>query len=582
MTKLLCCRLLGHDNFLMSFTDFAYVLTERGALKQLINSTGLLRFVITQSRVTKPWLSIVRSILQSAAILLTDGIKSLPNNLTNITFSNDRDHFVSVQTTAMRLLDPSSSNANMRMSTDKFVLPDKPVLVSIIDNIQNEYLADLPVSHGRTLLQVDESISKYSSLVAGTNGFSNIPLGNSMADNWLEGPFGWPPKLDEKYWAADQKCTAAQITLDVLGESGLVLRTFFKDYTRSELSWNMVDNLPTTYNGTLPVGTNYTTYNSSFILIPSNVSYAPSGDWPAVFFELLSKNLVEDYLGITTERIRLFFTAMPGIPRDILTARNLAKDLLMCDFESVMLCSRHNRRIFISLVLACAFYFIVATVLGFVGLKGIAGMMLYLIPFITLWLAYGFSPMCLPMIPTCILSDIIESVQVVLPAKIVWPDALQVYPGCLGPPWYAPNATIVTPIEFLNITRGSDACMLSCRGAPFYFRSWQSTLAWVACSMNPITCPSLQIPYFSDLTQYTQIYSSVITAGYNSTDFGSVDTNAAFSFCFWTTIAQAVPYILLVIAMGFLAIAMVTVPFRIAAAGTQCLVQAVVYTHVQE
>jgi hypothetical protein len=113
-----------------------------------------------------------------------------------------------------------------------------------------------------------------------------------------------------------------------------------------------------------------------------------------------------------------------------------------------------RRRIAISLGLSYVLYLIIATSLEFVGLKGIAIYLWYVIPFVTMWLSYGVSPTCLPMVPTCVLSDIIESVQVVIPAKIMWPDALQLYPGCLGPPWYNPNATIVVPSDFSNITRG--------------------------------------------------------------------------------------------------------------------------------
>jgi hypothetical protein len=99
-------------------------------------------------------------------------------------------------------------------------------------------------------------------------------------------------------------------------------------------------------------------------------------------------------------------------------------------------------------------YLLLATVMGLVGLRGISNIMWYLIPFVTLYLAYGLAPMCLPMVPTCIFRDIIESVQIVVPAKITWPDALQIYPSCIGPKWYEPNATVVVPSQFLNITRG--------------------------------------------------------------------------------------------------------------------------------
>jgi hypothetical protein len=291
---------------------------------------------------------------------------------------------------------------------------------------------------------------------------------------------------------------------------------------------------------------------------------------------------VQNYIGVTSDTVKIFFTDAPGIPRDILTARNLAKDMLMCDFESVMLCSRHNRRIFVSLVISYIFYLVISTLMGFVGLKGVANITFYLIPFITLWLAYGLSPMCLPMIPTCILSDIIESVQIIMPAKITWPDTLQIYPGCLGPKWYDPNATVIPPPQFANITRGSSACMLSCRGPPFYFLSWESSLAWITCTFNSTTCVSLEIPYSSNFTQHARDYSQVLVSGYNTTDFRAVDTNAAYTFCFWMTIAQAVPFILLALAVVLLAITMLQLPFMITTAVVQCFVQAFVYTHVAE
>jgi hypothetical protein len=118
--------------------------------------------------------------------------------------------------------------------------------------------------------------------------------------------------------------------------------------------------------------------------------------------------------------------------------------------------------------------------------------------------------------------------------------------------------------------------MLPCRGAPFYFLSWQSSLAWVACTLNPSTCSSLQIPYFPEFSEHTRNYSIVIAAA------DAVDLNAAYTFCFWMTLAQAVPYLLLGIAAILLVIAAINVPFQLAAAGVQCIIQAIVYTHVQD
>ena len=122
--------------------------------------------------------------------------------------------------------------------------------------------------------------------------------------------------------------------------------------------------------------------------------------------------------------------------------------------------------------------------------------------------------------------------------------------------------------------------MLSCRSEPFYFTSWQSTLAWVVCTLNPETCPSLQIPYYPDFVQFALNYSTVILAAREESNPRAVDVNAAYTFCFWMTIAQALPYIILLVTIILFIIVAVRVPFQVAAAGMQCLVQAICFTHI--
>lgn len=65
-----------------------------------------------------------------------------------------------------------------------------------------------------------------------------------------------------------------------------------------------------------------------------------------------------------------------------------------------------------------------------------------------------------------------------MPAKVVWPNALQVYPECLEKPWWVNSSSSPSAVPQ---SRSSAECMKSCRGPPFYFQSWESTLAWAAC-----------------------------------------------------------------------------------------------------
>lgn len=86
--------------------------------------------------------------------------------------------------------------------------------------------------------------------------------------------------------------------------------------------------------------------------------------------------------------------------------------------------------------------------------------------------------------------------QVILPSRIVWPQTLQIYPDCLG---QLGNSTF----QNSSLPHGDKRCMRSCRGPPFYFRSWESSLAWVACGLGPDTCSNLSIPYFPDFQRAT-------------------------------------------------------------------------------
>jgi hypothetical protein len=632
--------LVDHDHFLMSFTDFASVVTERGVLQQLLNTTGLANFLITQSSVTRPWLARCKSFIETITIIFAENPRSVADALRDaekVTIGGSADTFTRAQALGMYFIDPAStSNTGVqltaattqapgpasgpasetkagvqlphqtsRQSSERRTAPassagatpvSKPVSDTSSQSAAKPYSEKSPISTStstpvleraplytnpveqlRHLLQSeDPGIVQYTSIMAATGGFSNIPLGRYMADNWLEGPFRWPIDIDSEYWNADAHCTATTIIFEVIGESGIVMGKFFANYSAyaRELTWGIVENIPTTYTGTLPAGVEA----SAEELIPDRV--APrDNDWASIFLDFVAQNIVEKFLGISPDRIKLFFTSVPGIPRDILTARNIAKDMLICDFESVMLCSRHNRRIFISLILAYFLYVIVSTVMRSVGFPGLGRFMFIFIPFIALWLSYGLSPLCLPMIPTCILSDIIASVAAILPTQFTWPDALQVYPGCLGPKWYDPDATIVTPLEFSNVTQKSAECMLSCRGPPFLFTSWESSLAFVACTLNTTACADLDIPYFPDFSLRAQRYSVVLAP--NRTDFKSVDDAAAYTFCFWMTIAQTMPYVLLLMLLTLLAFVIVKLPIIFASTGLTFLTQAIVYTHTE-
>lgn len=78
------------------------------------------------------------------------------------------------------------------------------------------------------------------------------------------------------------------------------------------------------------------------------------------------------------------------------------------------------------IVVAVLIYLAVDFAASFVGLRPLVGATAWAtIPALAMWLSYGVSPMCLPMVPTCMVQDVISLVEVVVPHSIVWPQVMK-------------------------------------------------------------------------------------------------------------------------------------------------------------
>lgn len=311
-----------------------------------------------------------------------------------------------------------------------------------------------------------------------------------------------------------------------------------------------------------------------------------AGDWIANLYHFIGDNFLVQYLGIRPSDVQAFFVSGKGVPRDQLTLGNLAYELLVCDLESVVLCSKRERNLAISFLYAYVAYLAASTVFSLLNVRGVNTVLFLLLPFFTFWLAYGISPACTPMVPTCLFTDAMGVVRAVLPGKIIWPDALQFYPRCVGPSWIDeelarrngdPPPTAQPDPRFPNIEPGSADCMLPCTGAPFHFTSWESTAAWVACGVDPVGCAGLSVPYFPEFRNAALNFSSVLLEADAS---GDMDRVHAFSFCFWMTFARAMPAVVIVLVASYAIFAALRVPMILVTAGVQLAAQAVAYSHV--
>lgn len=257
------------------------------------------------------------------------------------------------------------------------------------------------------------AVTEFSIQVADGN-VAWVPL--DIASAWSQGPFQWPPVYD--YWHEQHPCMAGEIVFNVTYLAfEATARYYAGDYT------------------------------------------IPDKEPPSLSFEIPSS--LQELQDLIT------------VPTDRYASLQLAKDVkaaVSCDFLTAQHCSAFRRPLLEgALTVAGAFATLsfAARNLG-VPLVDLVLLALY-IPAVGVWV-FGLSPMCAPLVPTCLLGELVKLVEMAMPPRIEWPPLLQQWPGCLD------GAS--GPI-YSSIRPRTKECFRSCEEAPFEFRTWQDSLAWM-------------------------------------------------------------------------------------------------------
>ncbi len=446
-------------------------------------------------------------------------------------------------------------------------------------------------------------VAAYTNLVSSTNGFSSLAVSASrsmrkgsssdeplVTDTWLEGPFGWPPRFDfytQDGWKRDtDRCIAFELGVQATMDVFRVVKIYYEiDFASKVASppWALNENSPTFFvphkmgppsgsaTGTqvpnptwMDLATNLT--EQSTLLISTMRTYTP---W-----------LLDGAAG--------FFVIRRGgdVPLDALTIGNVVHDAIVCDFDSVMFCGRlqqggerKRRNIAVCFLISIVTWLAVAFAVSLVpGVGNILSTLVYiwlvvLVPSTTLQLSYGMAFTCAPLVPTCLVQDMIASIKVVLPMRINWPNALQKVPGCMQ------NVTMYDQL-------GPDRCQRSCSDAPFSFKGWEDSLGWMACLASSESCgswnASLPFPRFADaVARYQPVALNVSFSSSAQEQEAAQDVWNAHQFCFFATLGQAIPWFVVAGAAVTVVGYAVTIPFAVLSSVVQVLVQIVTYSNVE-
>ena len=516
-TELLNLTVLGrHDTFLLSAEDLASALTDREALLEAIASPWLFLY----AALYHPWARPLRAAGTVLANLIeqTEWLRKWlqqeaedaegPEELLDFVTGADE---VDTEAALEELLNFTQWRAEVRAR--RLVNPTPPAAEQAKHEPPQE-LHTHPRRPRRALLSVISDIQlvqQFSAQVAQTGGDPTVPVPQQVAQAWGVGPFVWPPQFD--YHQAG--CPIVTVVLELSTEAVSVLVLYYVNFDRP------LPPIDRSFRGTLPQ-------------ISWNRSWAPAavvaqnkpGTWASAVFHYVTGQV----LGLSRQDISGFFT---GSARWSLLW--MVESLVQCDLGAAVSCSRHKRDLIMSVVLFVLLYLMVQMVASATGFTLLTTVLFYGSPLLLLWYVYGVAPSCFPILPTCLLADLVAAAEYIAPAAIALPPELL----CAGQ------------------TLGNATCLRSC--TEFGFESWADTLAFALCDIDARWCEALGragagvSEYESTVGPvFATLQSALLAKSLLFTGNGTAPSRlAAYRICCWVTWVSVLPYLLLAVSLVF-------------------------------
>jgi len=517
--------LQSHDSFLLSMDDFAAALSQKSVLLELLQKPESLLFALGRMPMLKPLYAAalaVRSLSLSLTMAVVEHSRQRVNGTDNIsdTFNVSSlgrtwssEDFQGLQWVPLH---------DIWRSAWEQVAGQTPWQSNLLSKTEPEpepSQQPIPHSHkhGRSLLQTSPQAKDLT-----------------MAQNWLVGPFTWPPTYYESLRL--QECSVGTALVQILHDILQVLVPFYYDsYPRPPAPpRSLLANLP--------------------VLTP-----APAGDMHPNSVVQDEGWITETYkavwslTGVSAAYVRGFFINS-GAGTNVFT---ISTTMLQCNFAAVTFCTEHKKDLVASAILMVILYVIVAYVSGLIGAPIMGTVFVFFSIPLLLWYSYGLAFTCLPMVPTCLLDDVVSFLNETFPRQLTVPAELSVADNCLQNSTYS-------------------ACFRPCTEPPMLFFGWRDTFAYGLCSLSVDWCRSLGDLIGSRDSLSTSLYSKALVVS-----TGGDSLLAAMNICLGVTFVNLIPVAILVIVVLTSAAYLLYLPCTVIPRFVVMVAQAVVYTHAQ-
>jgi hypothetical protein len=520
--------LKGRDGFLLSVDDFASALAQRWVLVELISKPQVLIFVAGHSPLFKPLYAAMLTLRSMAIswgrqriqeVYIKSNYKN-PFTFNGVNFTwksdigseteSDFEHEFAFDSEEFGpLFDKSNEDKN---ATDSVIAKSKsenyPESTRFHGYTTENRHANRYSHENKPMTANDSSLGDHSTVNTPMSSRSNragsgrrllqTQTDIKFAETWLAGPFTWPPPFFNRLNA---QCNLATVVLQISHDLLSVLVTYYYGSFTSapEPPRGIWDNLP-----------NLTCSTSMKPAPPSNdmISFLYHSVW--------------DLSGINPGYVREFFSN-----KGTTNIFTISTSMLKCDFQAVNYCSAHRKDLLASAVLIFILYVIIYYSASAMGVSFLAISIILAFGFtpLLLWYSYGMAFTCSPMLPTCLLDDLIYTLNSIFPLQVTFPSELQTSSDCLSDP-------------------SQESCLIRCSDPPVSFTEWRDTLAFGLCYTSQSMCLSL-----AEVIGERDSISAKLTANANILLHASISRINAHIFCFGVTFVNIIP-VLLLLAVG--------------------------------
>lgn len=484
--------------FLVSLDDFSVALTQKDVLVQLLNTPAMFSQILLTHPYMKPLRAMVIAVANTIDQVMDELIKL---NMTTNKVKSEVDEAISSVENELQIPKPKPKVIQYKNATRK--------------------------RKGRKLLTTlseIQAVQAYSAQIL--QGVQNPPVSLVLSQSWVRGPYSWPPHYE--YRILD--CTILSVTWSALKEIVVVVSNYYIHIN------DPIPPMDRTLKGNLP-----------FFNLPANLSqYAPDRIGKSV-----ASTVVNSALKVTQINFNTIIHFLEGQHK--WSFQWLVQSAIMCDFASLMSCSRHNYDLFASIGFFIILYFVIYFFASALGFPSLATLYLITIPVWVLWYVYGVSPNCLPMLPPCLLDDVQMLVANTFPPQFSYPAEL-----------YCDNNA---DNYFPNVSQ-SKVCLKSCE--ELGFTDVQDAMVYSICWFDNATC--------SYLINTTKPFSIAIS---NSFERFTGNVNHAHTFCWMIQSINMIPFLLLLLIVISGVSAVLYMLISLIPASLQLLSQMLAFTHTE-